>query len=143
MLYLDPTTKDNGALRVIPGSHRLPFYTNLEPLEPQKGNTCPDLFGVPGFELLGYPVESQPGDVLFFNQTLFHAVFNGWRGRRVIALKFAANPTTDAHIASLWKHGQVLGVFPPHELFVNSDRPRLRRMVAKLVELGPEPCKNA
>jgi hypothetical protein len=88
-------------------------------------------------------VESQPGDVLFFNQTLCHGVFNGWRGRRVIALKFAANPTTDAHIASLWKHGQVLGVFPPHELFVNSDRPRLRRMVAKLVELGPEPCKNA
>ena len=80
MLYLDPTTKDNGALRIIPGSHRMPFHADLDRLQPQKGNTCPNLFGVPGSELPSYPVESQPGDVLFFNQTLCHGVFNGWRG---------------------------------------------------------------
>ena len=31
MLYLDETTKESGALRVIPGSHRMPLHGEIEP----------------------------------------------------------------------------------------------------------------
>ena len=31
--YLDSVTRETGCLRVIPGSHRMPFWENLAPLE--------------------------------------------------------------------------------------------------------------
>ena len=33
MIYLDQTTKDEGAIRVIPGSHRMPFHEDLRPFQ--------------------------------------------------------------------------------------------------------------
>jgi|GEM_PF-6286869 ectoine hydroxylase-related dioxygenase (phytanoyl-CoA dioxygenase family) len=33
MIYLDPLDKNNGCLRVIPGSHRLPLHGQIEPEE--------------------------------------------------------------------------------------------------------------
>ena len=39
-------------------------------------------FGVDGADLPGFPLESNPGDVLFFNRNLCHAMYNGFAGRR-------------------------------------------------------------
>ncbi len=146
MMYLDPTTKDSGALRVIPGSHRLPFFGDLQPLvthlrlveAPEETDLARVLFGVDEDALPALTVESEPGDVLFFNQTLFHAVLGGRTSRCFIALKFAANPTTDDQIASVLYYGSHAGIFPPHESFAKSDRPSIRRMVERLTELKPQ-----
>ena len=47
MIYLTPTTKEQGALRVIPGSHRMPFHQWLWPLQSHhfKDGTIGDSFG--------------------------------------------------------------------------------------------------
>ena len=132
MIYLDPTSKEKGALRVLPGSHRLPLHRELLPLNSQQKDQTRTPFGVPGRELPGFPVESKPGDVLFFNQCLFHAVFAGWPGRRYIALKFAQKPETDEHILRLVEKSRT--IFEPHEAWVSSDRPRIRAMVDPLVD---------
>jgi ectoine hydroxylase-related dioxygenase (phytanoyl-CoA dioxygenase family) len=146
MLYLDEVSADKGALRVIPGSHKNPLHDTLYPmLERQEGDrdwepireaddpsAMP--YGVAGDQMPCHVVESKPGDVLFFNQCLWHAAYNGWEGRRYIALKLAAKPTTEQHIATLRWYSN--GAFTPHETFLNSDSERLRGLVTQMAELG-------
>ncbi|MCZ6676775.1 MAG: phytanoyl-CoA dioxygenase family protein [Candidatus Poribacteria bacterium] len=130
MIYLDPVTKERGCLRVIPGSHRLPLHTDLQPLIAQKEDSCQKTFGVAGADLPCFPLEAQPGDVVFFNHCLWHGMFGGWAGRRYIALKFAALPTTGAHMASLQRWSPY--ALKPDAAFVNSDRPRIRGMMENI-----------
>jgi len=86
--------KHSGALRVLPGSHHLDFNKRLQVLQPQGQNTSLEAYGVPGPELACLSFEVQPGDVVIFNQYLFHAVYGKQEGRSYIALKFAATPAT-------------------------------------------------
>ena len=137
--YTQPLTRDTGCLRVIPGSHHLaspdPFALLMDRSED------PDFmpFGVRPSEIPGYAVESQPGDVVVFTESQAHASFGGEAGRHHYGMNFIANPKTDeqvAYIKSLyksWKYG-----LRPAESYVNSDRPRIRGMVSRLVEWGFE-----
>jgi hypothetical protein len=132
--YLDPVTKDTGCLRVIPGSHHRPFFDDLFTMRDLDGDTP------------SYPLESQPGDVVMFYQNLWHSSWGGATGRRMFTLNFGAKPMEDSHVKLLqdfyrmnmgfirdmgwtqrdWMYGDLL----------RSDRPRLRSMSKKLVELG-------
>ena len=134
MLYLNATSKEKGALRVIPGSHRIPFHEKLLPLQIQHSDPSAAGFGVDGPEVPSIPVESRPGDVVFFSQSLFHAVYNGFAGRRYIALKFAARPTTDEQFGSLVRHTPE--ITSPDPAFLKSSSPRIRAMVDPLLELA-------
>ena len=169
--YLDPVDKDTGCLRFIPGSHTQPLHGDLKPLrywrvkqnvrdgrvpagalqpfldqglDPEK-----PLFGVEAQDLPSYPAESLPGDVVFFNQHLYHASFGGQTGRRQFSLNYYAIPTTDEQVQLLRNQYENMAKTRDvmqytertraHEKsFLESDRPRIRRMVAKLLELGFE-----
>lgn len=101
-MYLDPITAENGALRVLPGSHQPEFHKILEPLETihlKAGNSDPTAtpYGVLGPDMPFVAFDSMPGDLICFNQSLFHSVFNSFAGRRYVAFKFAAKPTTETH----------------------------------------------
>ena len=104
-------------------------------------------FGVPPSDIPCFPLESQPGDVVMFDQNTWHASFGGKTGRRMFTLNFAAKPTTAEHEAILRKTyasnveftmtmqsthtGRVYA-----DAFLHSDRPRVRSMTEKLVEFG-------
>ena len=134
MLYLDSLNKDNGCLRVIPGSHRLPLHGQIEPENRhQRGDTVKP-FDVTGQDMPGFPFECDPGDVIYFCQSLWHGMFNGKKGRRYLALKFAAHPTTDKHLASLRYYKN--NFFDPPSVLLNSNRLRIRQMVQDLPRLG-------
>ena len=168
-MYLEPVTEGTGCLRVIPGSHRLPLHENLEPMrhmrqmqadyagktkssadvaEEQSGeppNATP--FGVPPSEMPGFPIESQPGDAVLFNQRLWHASFGGRKGRRMFTLNYGQKPTTDDHFAlvksvhdSSLEAARNLQRTRMDQLytdsFLNSDRPRIREMMATPIKLG-------
>lgn len=128
MLYLTATTKEAGALRVMPGSHRLPFYEQLACLNQVQARPDVRPFGAAGPDLPGWAVEVEPGDGVFFNQYLYHAVFGKQVDRRYIALKFAARPSSTRHIGALRKHG----AFSFHRSFVARERPRIRQMTEGL-----------
>ena len=167
--YLDAVTKDTGCLRVIPGSHRLPLHADLEPLRMRRviqtieegRNTNEalkpfiemgldldkDAFGVESPELPGVALESEPGDVVFFEQHLYHGSWGGMTGRRMFTLNYFANPTTDQQLSQLGEmHASSLGSMQAisftkrstlHEdELINSDRPRIQRMMARNLELG-------
>ena len=127
MIYLEKVGRDTGCLRVIPGSHRMPYHKDLADQE-----ISPDAlpFGLAGRDIPCAALESEPGDVILFNHCIWHASFGGGRGRRYIALKFAAKPFAADHLISLERYtGKV---FQPHEAFLNSDEPRIRALVENL-----------
>ena len=89
------------------------------------------------------PLEVEPGDVVLFQERVLHSSFGGENGRHQLSNSFYANPTTDEEIkeitdlynASKWSAH-------PSQSYINSERPRIRRMVSRLVELGFEPLNH-
>ena len=79
-------------------------------------------------------IESSPGDAIFFHQSIWHAIFNGWAGRRYIALKFVAKPETEDNLSSLQYYSG--GMFDPHPNWRDNDNPKIQSMVSALPELG-------
>src|SRR5688572_14841078 len=78
--YLDQLDRDTGALRVIPGSHRVgePFAEDLE----RSIRKSADLWGVSGHHVPAIALDTTPGDILVFNHDLKHATYGGsqrWR----------------------------------------------------------------
>lgn len=146
VFYLDPVTRDSGCLRVVPGSHRPQLHDDLVARPPaREADGSP--YGVSGSELPCFPLESEPGDVVFFNQRLWHASFGGETGRRMFTLNFAARPVAESHIDYLTKTYEAnlrnireMGFTDTdrvyEESFLQSDRPRIRGMVGALVDLG-------
>jgi|GEM_PF-4151224 hypothetical protein len=60
-------------------------------------------------------------------------MFNGTKGRRYLALKFAAPPITDKQLASLRHYTKHM--FEPADKLLKSDNPNIRRMVEDLPRL--------
>ncbi len=139
MIYLSPMRKEQGALRVIPGSHRLPLHAHLQPFQRAHSDVAPTFFGMCGADVPCHAVETDPGDVVIFTQNLFHSVYGKTGLRRYIALKFVERPTCNAHLASLQRWSPY--TFAPAPSLLASGDPRIQRMVAGLIELG-ERAKN-
>ena len=136
MFYLDQTTREKGCLRVIPGSHNYEMHRDIingTDAPPDSGEDADYIYGVKGREFPAYFVESNPGDVLFFNQCLWHAVYNGFPGRRYLAMKFAAKPENDEQVESLNKYS--LSMFSPHENYLNNDNLQIKSMVEPVLKL--------
>ena len=136
MVYLAPTTRDQGALRVIPGSHRMPFHEWLWPLQANhfKDGTVGDSFGARGEEMPCCPLETMPGDVVFFHHSLFHAAYGKFPERRYIAFKFVTRPDTEAKLRSMQHYAARAFDVDPALLA----RPRLRPIAEDLIELGQQ-----
>lgn len=139
-MYLDSATKDTGALRVIPGSHKHGSPDYFEVLRPRTYEPDFRPFGLAPTEVPCWPLETEPGDVLVFTENLLHGSFGGRPGRHQVGVSFVANPTTDDQLEQMLAfYAKAKYSFHPSESYINSDRPRIRRMVSKLVEWGFEP----
>jgi hypothetical protein len=115
LAYLDAVDADSGALRVLPGSHHPSFRTAL------------DVMGAAGLtatELPGHVLASEPGDLIFMDERLFHASTGGGV-RRQWRLDFLRVPADDdaerrtrAYFADLftpdWDGGYDVERFPSY-----------------------------
>ena len=140
-MYFDTLTKDDGSLRVIPGTQRRPFG---EQVWPQQNINDRDAmpFGVAQEDIPCVALESVPGDVIVFTEHVFHSAFGSKKGRMQISTEYAANPTTDEQIAALREqHDKFTFSYHPVQSYIDSDKPRIRRMVSRLVELGCTPIE--
>ena len=139
-LYPEPVSIDSGCLRVIPGSHIPGSPDLLEPLRSSYKHPDLKIFGVIPSQIPSYAFESQPGDVIVFTEAILHAAFSGKSGRQQHAISFFANPKTEEEVSFIRR--QYIrtkgGSYRPSLSNINSDRPRIRRMVSRLVELGFE-----
>ena len=134
-IYPDPLSRNEGALRVIPGSHRDPFHSEIEG-EPK----C--AYGVRADEVPAFAIESNPGAVIVFTAGLWHSSFGGADNRRQGVVVFYEDPQTPE--ATEWV---VDAMRANHRLFASKDRqmygehwrsvdnPRHQRWLRRLAEL--------
>jgi hypothetical protein len=108
VMYLQPTTADRGALRVIPGSHKNPLNEELHSMGlrstfgPKKARFLEES-GLRGEDIPCYVFNSNPGDVITFSEWTWHGAFGGYNDRRTCTFNFYANPKTPAQIKSMQK----------------------------------------
>ena len=135
-IYPDRLDVDSGALRVIPGSHREPFHSDI--------SRDPDeTYGVSADQLPAFVFDSAPGDVVAFNVGLWHGSFGGAAGRRQGVVVYYEDPDTPAA-----KETVVSQMQGNHGLFLKCGRsmygehwrsiqePRHQRWLRRLDELG-------
>ena len=93
--YTGELTKDTGALRFVPGSHKASDPDLYEVL--RGNNDDPDFrpFGMKPSEIPCYAAESRPGDLVIFTENTLHSSFGGRPGRNQNAINFIENPKTD------------------------------------------------
>jgi hypothetical protein len=82
--YLDPLTEQTGALRVIPGSHRI-GDTFADDLQSQIRKSD-ELWGKEGNAVPAIALETKPGDLVCFNHNTKHAAFGGNTHRRMFTI---------------------------------------------------------
>lgn len=131
--YLEALGPESGALRVLPGSHHAAFAQAL-----QTQGIGPEAQSWPGHVL-----SSQPGDLLLFDEHLFHASCGGGL-RRQWRVDFLCDPVgpqaeqeTQAYFASIfpehWNGGYDPNFYPSY----GSDwQHSSRRAARRLQELG-------
>jgi Phytanoyl-CoA dioxygenase (PhyH) len=101
LAYLDPVQAESGALRVLPGSHH-----------PQLGDAIRGLMaaGLPAQMLPDHVVATEPGDMIVFDEHLFHASFGGGM-RRQWRVDYLRSPVgveaenhTKSYFAGVYQH---------------------------------------
>ena len=96
--YLDPVTKQTGALRVIPGSHRT-GEDYAEGLQNQIRRSK-DKWGVTGPDVPAAVLETNPGDIVCFNHNTKHSAFGGGACRRMFTINLCQRYPDD-HLQDL------------------------------------------
>lgn len=91
----EPVTGETGALRMIPGSHRDPWQSDLTKWWPlAKGSSRSDV----GIEYLDkiphYAAECNFGDAVLFDMRIVHSTFGGAVDRKVTAVTYYNYPET-------------------------------------------------
>jgi hypothetical protein len=132
--YLEPLRAENGALRVLPGSHHPSFADALRQV---------NVAGLTAAAFPGHVLETEPGDVIVFDEHLWHASAGGG-ARRQWRIDYIREPDDDASAAIVRSYFG--GIFAPDwEGGYDADRhPSYgpdwltsgRRAVAELAKLG-------
>lgn len=142
-VYLDPLTRETGSLRVVPGSHILHEPDLLASLRKLDVDPVFRPFGMTPEEIPSVALEVEPGDIVVFTECVLHAAYGGRPGRHQHSINFFSNPTTDAQIEEVKAiHAKTHSMVRPSVATLNSDRPRIRRMISRLVEFGFEPTEG-
>ena len=82
--YLDPLTRDTGALRVIPGSHLFSdIYADSLSQQVVKSQ---EVWEIHGKDVPAVIFETTPGDPVLFNHNTKHAAFGGGTRRRMFTM---------------------------------------------------------
>ena len=130
-IYLQPLDARTGALRVIPASHKLPFYDELR----QNLGLHMEKSGFRTPELPAYVCESQPGDVVVFDMRTWHATVGGDKDRRMVSMVYQRNPVTAAGKEQLRAHARQALADLEWLALVEHD-PRGQQWIARLRELA-------
>ena len=94
------------------------------------------VYGLGPTEIPGIALKSDPGDVVFFSQKIYHGVYGKQPGRRYLKLRFVAWPETDEAVASLMRYQNRGDIYRPADSFLQSDNSRIRAMVDPLLDLA-------
>jgi ectoine hydroxylase-related dioxygenase (phytanoyl-CoA dioxygenase family) len=129
-IYLDPLTRDTGALRVIPGSHRIDdrFAQEVNSTVSKPDETL----GIAPRDMPAVALDNTPGDVCAFDHNTKHASFGGSGFRRMFTInlsrRYPADQTRElrdyvGHFARFWAEKP----YGP-EMIRTASAPRMRHL---------------
>ena len=151
-MYLQPTSADRGALRVIPGSYKDPMHAellriglNIKP--GQKKSQYLEKSGLNGEDIPCYIFSSNPGDIITLNELIWHAAYRSYKDRRLCYFNFYRNPKTPEQTVSMrkevdklavTKRNQKIGGLQYHPWWLKNpdNNPRRARWINWLTEWG-------
>ena len=137
--YLEPLTKETGALRFIPGSHKGEFSNRLGRIRDQVEDPYGKVWGVSPDELPAYAVETTPGDVLAFKEDTYHSAWGGRAGRHQHAINYTRVPKTGEEFAHVRRaYERMTYSYHPVVQNLEHENPRLRALQQPMVEWGFE-----
>ena len=108
-MYLDPLTRDTGALRVVPGSHKQDWVGNLDPAA---------LWDITPDEVPSVALENQPGDVVIFHESVLHNAIGGGNRRRMLNLVCCSRARTKTEMSEVDKRVVALAGRPLYSDFL-------------------------
>ncbi|MBI4553607.1 MAG: phytanoyl-CoA dioxygenase family protein [Candidatus Latescibacteria bacterium] len=91
-LYLDPLTRESGALRLVPGSHLRGYEGNQDTME---------RWGIGPHDVPCVAPDNQPGDVAAFNLNTLHNSLNGGNRRRMLNFGCSEHCETEEQLQDL------------------------------------------
>jgi hypothetical protein len=93
-IYLDALDARSGALRVVPGSHRMgePYADLTRAMVPKAAAEL----GIDGNAVPAIAFTTTPGDVVVFNHNLLHGAFHGGSHRRMFTINCCAHHGPEA-----------------------------------------------
>lgn len=115
VFYLDELTASTGALRVIPFSQNSTGF-DLELLK--KIGKSKHTWGIMGSDIPSYPIEVCPGDIIVFNQNIFHSSWGGGQNRRMFSIN-AHKRYDEESVYKLKNHINILSRFLYPNVFGN------------------------
>lgn len=101
-LYMDPLRRENGALRIIPGTHCWNdayagmVRKNVWPPGRPEGKSLEDMLGIAIDEVPAFVLETDPGDLLLWDYRMLHASFYGGTRRFQWSIDFKEPAATPA-----------------------------------------------
>lgn len=116
--YLQPLKPDSGALRFIPGSHKEPLLSEIKKVALRESNEGTiNASGLNVDEVPSFVAESEPGDVVLFDNHTWHASYGGGKNRRMCSLGYFASPKNrwqEAAVKSMMESDAQLASKFPH-----------------------------
>ena len=138
--YLEPLTRETGALRVIPGTHKGEIGKRLNVLEDLGYQPDKKVWGMNQWDIPSVALESQPGDIVVFTESIYHSAWGGHAGRHQHAINFFKMPETQKqidYVRGLYE-GWTYALHPATNN-IDHDNLRLRKLVAPLLKWGFSP----
>ena len=135
--YLEPLSKENGALRFIPGSHKGGFSERLNRISQRIDDPEARVWGVPLDEVPSYAVDTTPGDVVAFKEDTYHSAWGGRAGRHQHAINYTRVPKTGEEFAHVRRaYERMTYSYHPVVQNLEHENPRLRALQQPMVEWG-------
>ncbi|MBI3831478.1 MAG: phytanoyl-CoA dioxygenase family protein [Planctomycetes bacterium] len=105
-LYLQPVGSQTGALRVIPGSHRIPTDDH---------QFAAGVHKLPIQDVPAVVLDSEPGDVVAFDLRIWHGSWGGKADRRMCTVVYLREPETPSEIEGLLQTAKFNAVGPARD----------------------------
>jgi Phytanoyl-CoA dioxygenase (PhyH) len=134
--YLDPVDEGSGALRVIPGSHRL----SDPEWKARQAAASQDLWNIPGESVPATVLRSRPGDLVVFNHNLMHSSWGGNDKRRMFTINLCRHCTSEAEYDELTDYVSKRGGYwkDSRSIEVLRSSPRAKQVLDVRSTLWPE-----
>ena len=144
--YPQPVYENTGALRLIPGSHKEPFHSELQRITlKESAQGAVELSGLSVEDVPAYAARSEPGDVVAFDNHTWHASWGGSTDRRMCSQGYFFTPTPPEEEGAIRVHvkqdAQIIQAFPqvrrhPNWIDNAEGSPRRQRWIDALRKWG-------